>query len=83
MSDVELEIKETGEKIRLSFNKDKVAFKRRLKKIREQLKSKHSKNALDSLQRLKKQVEFSSTCLHKKRQQLPKISFPENLPITA
>ena len=83
MSDVELEIKETGEKIKLSFNKDKVAFKRRLKKIREQLKSKHSKNALDSLQRLKKQVEFSSTCLHKKRQQLPKVSFPENLPITA
>lgn len=83
MSEIDLELKEVSEKITQCFNKDKVSFKRRLKKIREQLKLKNTKTAVESVQRLSKHVQSSFECLNNKKRNVPEISFPDNLPITA
>jgi len=83
VSEVETELKQLGETIRQSFNKDKPGFKRRLKKLRDQLKSKPEKNITTEIQRLKKQIEYSVSSLAEKYKKLPKITFPEALPITA
>ena len=83
MSEVETELKQLAEKIRQSFNKDKPGFKRRLKKLRDQRKSKPEKNIATEIKHLKKQIEYSVFSLAEKHKKLPEITFPEALPITA
>ena len=83
MSEIEQDLKIISEKIPYCFNKDKVVFKRRLKKVREQLTLNNSKETTANFQRLKKHIELSSSTLSAKRNNVPEISFPEELPITA
>ena len=83
MSEIELEFKNVTEAIRHCLANEKPGFKRRLKKLRDQYKKNPSQNTIDNLARLSKQVIASAACLKNKQQQVPKISFPEMLPITA
>ncbi|MDH5424490.1 MAG: ATP-dependent RNA helicase HrpA [Gammaproteobacteria bacterium] len=83
MTDIDLEIKNIAENIKNSFSKDKAGFKRRLKKIQSQTRLTGNKVADESLLRLKKQAEGSALSLQKKKQQLPKITFSDELPISA
>lgn len=83
MSENDLALKEISERIPLCFDNDQVAFKRRLKKIRDEIKLKKMPSAEQRMQQLSKHVDASFSNLVAKKKNIPKISFPEELPITA
>lgn len=83
MTDIKKELNELEGKIKACLTKDKAGFKRRLKHIRQKNKSENSEGLLESIHKLKKHIDKSVVVLQQKKINLPEITFPENLPITA
>lgn len=85
MFEVEAEIKVLESKISQGFYKDKAGFSKRLKKITGRVKNEKSDAAelRKTIEQLKKHIEESITNLELKKKNLPRFTFPEELPITA
>ncbi|MDH5516335.1 MAG: ATP-dependent RNA helicase HrpA [Gammaproteobacteria bacterium] len=81
MSDIQSIVKQTEVKISQAFSRDKAAFKRRLKRIKDDIKSARTEKASQQLQQLLKQAENSAAILIKKQSSLPLLEFNDGLPI--